>query len=227
MTKIDVSNNNMFGYRDGRGMVEFAAALKANHVLTELNLASNDIRANDAQLLSEGLSGNGALSVLSLKDNRLLTAAAGKVLSGMVATSTALKELDVSSNIQKSCRTWQGDGPGFAQELAIGLKENGALSCEDGRRFCGEKDSAAVEQLMDQVRSGSLIMKQYKEKMPLCVTNQCKHCGCDRVDHKAGKGAMTSLNLSSNGIGGYYRNGYFIPTPEGSPLNVLHIAFCL
>jgi hypothetical protein len=39
--------------------------------------------------------------------------------------------------------------------------------------------------------------------------------------------AMTSLNLSSNDIGGYYRNANFIPTPEGSSLNALHIVFCL
>jgi hypothetical protein len=62
MSKLDVSNNDMFGYGDGRGMIEFAAALKDNLVLTELNLASNDIKAKDAQLLSAGLSGNGTLT---------------------------------------------------------------------------------------------------------------------------------------------------------------------
>jgi hypothetical protein len=68
-----------------------------------------------------------ALSVLSLKDNRLLPH--GKILSEMVATNTMLKELDLSSN------TWmndygehQGDGPGFAQELTVGIRDNRALS---------------------------------------------------------------------------------------------------
>jgi hypothetical protein len=69
----------------------------------------------------------------------------------------------------------------------------GALSCKDGQRFCGEKDSGAAEQLMDQVRSGSLTMKQYKLKIPFCVTDRCKHCACDRADHKAGNGAMSTL----------------------------------
>jgi hypothetical protein len=40
----------------------------------------------------------GALSTLSLKKNRLLTAEAGKILSDMLAANTVLKELDLSSN---------------------------------------------------------------------------------------------------------------------------------
>jgi hypothetical protein len=43
-------------------MVEFAAAIKDNHVLTELNLAANNVKGKDVQLLSEGLSGNGTLT---------------------------------------------------------------------------------------------------------------------------------------------------------------------
>jgi hypothetical protein len=65
----------------------------------------------------------------------------------------------------------------------------GALSCEDGQLFCAENDSAAAAQLMDQVRSGSLTMKQYKLEKKLCVTAQCKHCGCHKTAH-IGKGAL-------------------------------------
>jgi hypothetical protein len=70
------------------------------------------------------------LSSLVLKDNRLLTAEAGKVLSDMLAANTVLKVLDLSSN------NWMkyghmgdlmGDGPGFAKELAVGISDNGAL----------------------------------------------------------------------------------------------------
>jgi hypothetical protein len=69
-----------------------------------------------------------ALSVLSLKDNRLLTAEAGNVLSNMVATNTVLKELDLSSNNWMTSQIMKGDGPGFTRELAVGIKDNGALS---------------------------------------------------------------------------------------------------
>jgi hypothetical protein len=65
-----------------------------------------------------------------LKDNRLLTAEAGKILSGMVAANTVLTELDVSSNRWRLSEhhRWEGDGPRFAQEFAIGLGDNGATS---------------------------------------------------------------------------------------------------
>jgi hypothetical protein len=69
----------------------------------------------------------GALSALSLKDNRLLTAEAGKILSDMLAANTVLKELDLSSNRWYD-DGWKGDGPGFSQQLAVGIKDNGALS---------------------------------------------------------------------------------------------------
>jgi hypothetical protein len=37
-----------------------------------------------------------------------------------------LKELDLSDNCVESYKG--GDGPGFAQELALGIKDNGAMS---------------------------------------------------------------------------------------------------
>jgi hypothetical protein len=64
----------------------------------------------------------GALSVLSLKGNRLRNKEAGKTLSDMLAGNTVLKELDVSSNSYRNC-----DGTRFAQELAVGLGDNRAL----------------------------------------------------------------------------------------------------
>jgi hypothetical protein len=73
-----------------------------------------------------------ALSLLVLKDNRLLTAEAGKVLSDMLATNTVLKVLDLSSNNWKDkWGDWVGNGPGFAKELAVGISENEALTTLD------------------------------------------------------------------------------------------------
>jgi hypothetical protein len=74
---------------------------------------------------------NGALSVLSLKDNKLLTKEAGKALAQALAGNSTLKELDVSDNNWRQYDTagdWMGDGPGFVQQLAIGLKDNRAIS---------------------------------------------------------------------------------------------------
>jgi Ran GTPase-activating protein (RanGAP) involved in mRNA processing and transport len=50
--------------------------------------------------------------VLSLRDNSIATKDGGKALAQALASSSTLKELDVSDN-------WKGGGgPGFAQELA-------------------------------------------------------------------------------------------------------------
>jgi hypothetical protein len=70
--------------------------------------------------------------VLSLKDNRLATKEGGEALAQALANNSTLKELDVSSNVWKVKDKYgihdKGDGPGFAQELAVGIKDNGALS---------------------------------------------------------------------------------------------------
>jgi hypothetical protein len=77
------------------------------------------------------IKGMGALLVMSLNGNRLATKESGKALVQALASNFTLKELDVSSNDWKTNswdQKWQGDGAGFAQELAFGIKDNGALS---------------------------------------------------------------------------------------------------
>ena len=59
----------------------------------------------------------------------MATKAAGKALAEMLSSNSVLKELDVSKNAQYSNGVdWSGaDGPGFAEELAVGVSANGAL----------------------------------------------------------------------------------------------------
>jgi hypothetical protein len=66
-----------------------------------------------------------ALSVFSLKKNGLGTKEAGKVIGEMLKGNSVLQELDVSDN--RAPMRNGGDGPGFAQELADGIKDNGVL----------------------------------------------------------------------------------------------------
>jgi hypothetical protein len=127
LSMLDASDNDMFGYEDMSGITAWAALLKANTSITELNLAKNDINADDAKILAPAIRDNGALSVLSLKDNRLATKEGGKALAQALASNSTLKELDVSSNNWQSFGRWEGDGSGFAQELAVGIKDNGAI----------------------------------------------------------------------------------------------------
>jgi hypothetical protein len=73
----------------------------------------------------------GAISTLRLKDNKLATKEAGKALAAALAGNSVLTELDVSSNNWFINDGDKGDGAGFAQELAAGIKDNGALSFLD------------------------------------------------------------------------------------------------
>jgi hypothetical protein len=80
--------------------------------------------------IANAIKDNGALTKLILKDNRLATAEAGKILSDMLAANTVLKELDVSSNCWDVEFVWDqagGNGPDFAREISKGLSDNGAL----------------------------------------------------------------------------------------------------
>jgi hypothetical protein len=124
LVSLDVSQNKLQASK--------AAVLAqgiANWPLTSLNLASNSLGVEGVKIIAAVLPKCMALSMLSLKDNRLLTAEAGKILSHMVATNTVLKELDLSSNNWKDrIGALPGDGPGFAQELAVGIRDNGVLT---------------------------------------------------------------------------------------------------
>jgi Leucine-rich repeat (LRR) protein len=78
----------------------------------------------DAMLIANDISDKGALLSLDMSKNRLCNREAGKVLSQMLAVNTVLKEFDVSDNQCHGVR----DGPGFAQELSAGIRDNGALT---------------------------------------------------------------------------------------------------
>jgi Ran GTPase-activating protein (RanGAP) involved in mRNA processing and transport len=135
MSILDICSN----YIRAEGGKALAAGLKGNQVIKELNFSGNTLGYNSNLdtdtsgiiAIADVIPGMGALSVLSLKDNRLLTKDGGKALAQALANNSTLKELDVSSNNWMeygNCGKLMGDGPGFAQELAVGIKDNGALT---------------------------------------------------------------------------------------------------
>jgi Ran GTPase-activating protein (RanGAP) involved in mRNA processing and transport len=73
MTSLDISDNKIGtgyrGYTDGSQAL--ATAVKSTSNLKELNISSNAFTADDAKILADGISGNGALSVLDLSSNQL------------------------------------------------------------------------------------------------------------------------------------------------------------
>jgi hypothetical protein len=64
---------------------------------------------------------------LSLKSNGLLNKESGKALADALKGNSILNELDISNNYDPYKSSSQ-DGSGFAQELAVGIRDNGALT---------------------------------------------------------------------------------------------------
>ena len=64
-----------------------------------------------------------------MANNNMATKEAGKALTDALATNSTLKELDVSSNVDGEVGSYtKTNGPAFAQELANGVRANGALT---------------------------------------------------------------------------------------------------
>ena len=142
MTKLDMSENVFEGAAAGKAI---GGMLTGNSTLKDLDLSGCRIDSGAAKGTSKGLARNGALSVLSLKNNALGTKEAGKVLGEMLKENSVLKELDLSDN-----RYHYGGGiyrtdPEFAEELAAGIKDNRALSKLDVRN---NNISATVKPLL-------------------------------------------------------------------------------
>jgi hypothetical protein len=71
LTKLDASDNDMFGLTDKIGITAWAAALKACTSITVLNLAKNNINTNDTKILAPAIGDMGALTSLNLASNRI------------------------------------------------------------------------------------------------------------------------------------------------------------
>jgi hypothetical protein len=83
LSKLDASDNGMFGKEDKAGITAWADALKANTSITELNLAKNKINAKDTKILAPAISDNGALMLLNLSSNNLKAAGAKVVVEAI------------------------------------------------------------------------------------------------------------------------------------------------
>jgi hypothetical protein len=151
------------------------------------------------------------LTSLVLKGNVLLTAEAGKVLSGMLATNTVLRVLDLSSNnwneySDKSGR-WLGDGPGFAKELAVGISGNGALrSLHVGNNTIPEKELREIMGIvMHMDRMKVLCEVPFKDKTLTELDVSGKNLGTEGAlvvaEYLDGNEAISSVNLLKNNIG--------------------------
>jgi Leucine-rich repeat (LRR) protein len=245
--------------------------------------------------LANAIPDMGALTILNISWNELFNDAdqgafVGKVLGGMLQTNSTLRELDVSNSMVVSNSP---GGPRFAQELAVGIRDNGAMTKLDiskngimpeggkalakglkGNQVMTELNIAGNELTLNAShtayddmsgvtavantisgmgalsianvlgnRIGKEMLSQLQEIMrskPMLISL----CGiaddATEADLSDGimdaddaivlaselpdKGALTSLNLASNDLGGYEdKAGYFSATPEG--ITTLYCAY--
>jgi hypothetical protein len=244
ISHLDISSCDL----GAKGGFHLAGVIKDMGSLTSLNLASNglgemvlpegwqqtgmtewthtngskamaDPRKPDGIIaLANVIPGMGALSVLSLKKNSLGTKAAGKALGEMLKVNSVLKQLDLSDNGVASYE--RGGAPGFAQELALGIKDNRAISSIDLlKNYIPIEQAQELVQIMQAKEKLVTLCGLSKEETELDFSGQDLGAG-DAVLIANGisdMGALTSLNLASNSIGGH-TDDYdykFIATPEG------------
>ena len=164
--------------------------------LRTLALVDCDLRAEQLVDLCGAVRARGVLEKLHLNSNALLSKEAGKALAGMLAANTVLTDLDVSDN-----RYDEGDGPGFAQELAVGLGANGALVkftiADNGLQVDGGKalaDALTNNHIMTELNIASNHLgrnSSWDEDMTGVIAI------CDALPTM---GALVSANILHNGI---------------------------
>jgi Leucine-rich repeat (LRR) protein len=149
-------------------------------------------------MLAPEIAGNGAMRKLSLADNRLGNKESGKALAEALATNSVLKELDLSSNDLSSIYSYHlshDHTAEFAAELAIGIKDNGALTILDvsANKLC---DGAFG---MDDL--GPAIAHSKITSLNVSGNNLRINRGIEHITNIIDKGAVTKLDISSNHIG--------------------------
>jgi hypothetical protein len=127
-------------------------------------------------------------------------APAGKALGDMLAVNTSLQDLDVSSN-GEDC--YSKGGPSFAHALSVGISDNGALLCDNGKHYHGwslnPEYAANPEGEYKYITTARDVDDQDEVPGELGV---CQHCGKTMGQHQEVKvkGALTSLDISDNSI---------------------------
>jgi Ran GTPase-activating protein (RanGAP) involved in mRNA processing and transport len=103
--------------------------------LAKLDVSGQRLGAEGALVVARSLANktNRALLSLNISNNRMATKETGSALAKALSANSVLTELDVSSNNWRKGRSydvkkWKGDGPGFAKELANGIRTNRALT---------------------------------------------------------------------------------------------------
>jgi Ran GTPase-activating protein (RanGAP) involved in mRNA processing and transport len=120
---LDVSNLELGDDNSGEMLMD---ALKGNGIVTRLNLSNNYLSSAFCMKLTNAIPTMGALTEVNISNNNLAGTKAGKALADMLKANSVLTDLDASNNYNRDTRG-ANDGPGFARELADGVRANRVL----------------------------------------------------------------------------------------------------
>jgi hypothetical protein len=140
-----------------------------------------------------------------LKNNRLATKEAGGALATALAANSVLKELDLSSNAwaYSDYDHVHADGAGFAQELAVGMRDNRALSSLS-LNWNGLLIKESGEALAGVLKANS-VLTELDISSNFDPFNETSNDGAGFVQALAvgliDNGALTKLDARSNYIG--------------------------
>jgi hypothetical protein len=176
--------------------------------ISHLDISGCALGAKGGVCLAGVIKDMGALSMLSLKDNFLGTKEAGKVLGEMLKENSVLKELDLSDNKYYSggwkTGGWKTD-PEFAEEIAAGIKDSGALSILNLSKN-SMKGSEAGKALGEALATNTVLKEldlsgESETTMTNAIANVDVAFVTAFVPGLSDNRAMTSLNLTSNSLG--------------------------
>jgi Ran GTPase-activating protein (RanGAP) involved in mRNA processing and transport len=192
LTSLDMSKNDIGGYKSGNAaMGALAVALKANAVLQELNLASNDIVGEEAKILADGLSTNGALVKLDVSDNDMFGKADKTGITAwadVLKVNSSLTQLNLAKNKLTAKDT---------MIIAPAISANGALEKLNlsDNSISGVTGEPGVHALADMLRKNSTLKELNVSKNELDA--ECAQILSPAI---SAHGALETLNISHNSI---------------------------
>jgi Ran GTPase-activating protein (RanGAP) involved in mRNA processing and transport len=197
MISLNISDNHIGSGAHGStvGSQALSGALKSNSTLKELDVSSNYFRADDAKILADGISGNGAISSINLLRNSIPVEQAQELVKIMQAKEKLTTLCGLSKEEAKLDFSNQGLGPGDVVLIANDIRDMGALSkldASDNGMF-GKKDKAGITAWADALKANTSITQLNLAKNGINA-NDTKILAPAISDN----GALTSLDISDN-----------------------------
>jgi hypothetical protein len=139
--------------------------------------------------------------ILNISGNKLFNsaeqgAAVGKVLGAMLQTNSTLRKLDVSNSMKVLNSP---GGPWFAQELAVGLRDNGALTSLDLSSNCIGQLVLTDGITYSKAKSGKMLYWKDRKSLGADPPPGCGPIGVSSIaDAISDMGAMSTFIFSGD-----------------------------